>query len=356
MKIGILTFHCAYNYGAVLQAYALQEYLRLAGYDVEIIDYCPEYLATRRPSLWAALSVRHPIKTVKRLLRFKDNRRNYDRYVEFAEKYLVLSRKVSDISSMTSLLDTYSHIIVGSDQVWNEKYNGHDPVWYAAIKKEGQKYISYAASAGNIMDSDIESLSVSLSQFYAVSVREESTRVRLMSQTDIHITTVLDPSLLIDSSCWSKWMKPEAGRYILVYQGRMSSDAMRIASSLAAANSCEVISVDNYPNSFMKGVEHRDVGPDGFMSLIMNAVCVITTSFHGTALSISAEVPFYTVRLDDGADSRSYELLESLGISDRMISKDASVDLSEPDYSQVRDKLNVLRESSRIFLFKNLNG
>ena len=44
MKIGILTFHCAHNYGAVLQAYAIQEQLKLMGFDVEIINYRPIYL------------------------------------------------------------------------------------------------------------------------------------------------------------------------------------------------------------------------------------------------------------------------------------------------------------------------
>lgn len=39
MRIGILTFHNANNYGAVLQAYCLQETLRRIGFDVEIVDY-----------------------------------------------------------------------------------------------------------------------------------------------------------------------------------------------------------------------------------------------------------------------------------------------------------------------------
>ena len=39
MKIGILTFHRAHNYGAVLQCYALQEVLKGMGHDVEVIDY-----------------------------------------------------------------------------------------------------------------------------------------------------------------------------------------------------------------------------------------------------------------------------------------------------------------------------
>ena len=44
MKIGILTFHCAVNFGAVLQAFGLSQYLRSLGHDVSVIDYRPDYL------------------------------------------------------------------------------------------------------------------------------------------------------------------------------------------------------------------------------------------------------------------------------------------------------------------------
>ena len=37
MKIGILTFHYAHNYGAMLQAYALSTWLNNNGYDAVII-------------------------------------------------------------------------------------------------------------------------------------------------------------------------------------------------------------------------------------------------------------------------------------------------------------------------------
>ena len=39
MKVGILTFHDAHNYGAVLQAYALKKYIKQLGYDVNVINY-----------------------------------------------------------------------------------------------------------------------------------------------------------------------------------------------------------------------------------------------------------------------------------------------------------------------------
>ena len=38
MKIGIVTFVKCDNYGAELQAYALQKKLNLLGYDAEVID------------------------------------------------------------------------------------------------------------------------------------------------------------------------------------------------------------------------------------------------------------------------------------------------------------------------------
>ena len=38
MKIGIVTFHSAHNYGAVLQAWSLQQYLKQQGHEVEIVN------------------------------------------------------------------------------------------------------------------------------------------------------------------------------------------------------------------------------------------------------------------------------------------------------------------------------
>jgi len=60
MKIGTLTLHNANNYGAVLQAYALQKYLLNAGFETEIINY--------RPNLKASLAQRSFINKVLKYL------------------------------------------------------------------------------------------------------------------------------------------------------------------------------------------------------------------------------------------------------------------------------------------------
>ena len=66
MKIGILTFHCAHNYGAVLQCYATQEFLHSKGYDVEVINYRPKYLLSpyKLFTIWRFLS-KNPIRIIK---------------------------------------------------------------------------------------------------------------------------------------------------------------------------------------------------------------------------------------------------------------------------------------------------
>ena len=43
MKAAVVTFIRAYNYGAVLQCYALCKSLQKLGVDVETLDYCPRY-------------------------------------------------------------------------------------------------------------------------------------------------------------------------------------------------------------------------------------------------------------------------------------------------------------------------
>ena len=44
MRILTLTTYEGYNYGASLQAYALQHFLKLQGHDTAIIRFEPEYL------------------------------------------------------------------------------------------------------------------------------------------------------------------------------------------------------------------------------------------------------------------------------------------------------------------------
>lgn len=47
MKVGILTFHCVDNFGAMLQAYALKTFLMNNDINAEIVRYEPFWLTGR---------------------------------------------------------------------------------------------------------------------------------------------------------------------------------------------------------------------------------------------------------------------------------------------------------------------
>ncbi len=73
MKVGILTFQNANNYGAALQAFALCSTVRKLGYSAELIDYknssVTEYENPRLPHL--SETITNPVGSVFRLVTAK---------------------------------------------------------------------------------------------------------------------------------------------------------------------------------------------------------------------------------------------------------------------------------------------
>ena len=150
MKIGILTFHCAHNYGAVLQCYATQEFLRSKGYDVEIINYRPEYLL-RPYKLFdkTRFKANNPIQFIKKIIiELMIFKMRYKRWKGF-EKFINNRLSVGCVVTKNTLPSDCNAYIIGSDQVWNPRITrGFDSIYFAnfPFEKEEKKYISYAAS------------------------------------------------------------------------------------------------------------------------------------------------------------------------------------------------------------------
>ena len=150
MKIGLLTFHCAHNYGAVLQCYALQETLISMGHEVEVINYRPKYLIAsyKRFELhrFISLNLINSLKnSIKEALLAGRRFRRYKAFEEFITNRLNLSERVN-ANNIPSKYDIY---IIGSDQIWNPKITkGFDSVYWGQFKfpKERRRYIAYAAS------------------------------------------------------------------------------------------------------------------------------------------------------------------------------------------------------------------
>ena len=205
MKIGILTFHCAHNYGAVLQCYALQEVLKRMGHTVEVMDYRPAFLKTAYDIVsFRRIYSRNPLKILKSLvsefLCLPERIRRYKGFDSFIKNRLRLSSP-----DIPSDCDVY---IMGSDQIWNPGITqGFDGVYFGYLPADSEK----------------DYLQKALCNFDAVSVRETHLANLLQPLTEKKVSVVLDPTLLADSSVWNVFLgqRPMKRKYVLVYHGLM---------------------------------------------------------------------------------------------------------------------------------------
>lgn len=354
MKIGILTFSAAHNFGAVLQCFGLYKTVQQLGFDVEVIDYRPDYLAAYKPVFgWRQYVNRHLISLPSRYAIYRYWRKIYDGYMNFKSDNMNMTDAIYDRTTLKEILTNFDLIIIGSDQVWNNNFNGDDQIWYG-IPSCRTKWITYAASAGNVAKwLEKENLPELLENFASISARETELAHavdQILKRTGT--PTVVDPSLLGNPMIWDKWKKTVIeGDYILTYQARESDDVFRIAEDVKRQLNCErIIPIDFYGNVSRLGYTAFVASPEKFISLIANAKCVVTTSFHGTAFSVILKTPFYTLRLNDGADMRSENLLNNLGLTDRLIDRNLTPDFRIPDFTNALNKLGELRNESLDYL------
>lgn len=365
MKIGILTFHLAHNYGAVLQAYALQEVLKKEGHEVEIINYRPSCIEDvyRLFSLRIYKNDRLAGKIRRfagRMVTFWARCKRYRKFEQFIKLHLSLSKECSrDKSGIPKGYDVY---VFGSDQIWNPRLShGLDEVYLGRFQCEnGARKVAYAASMGTeymLGDPERNLLAESLKFFYAVGVREESLR-GLLSDLRIDSTVVLDPTLIVERGIFDCLaVKPVCPfRYVLLYRLEKDAHAFDFARQIALQLGAEVVEITPY-KIWLRDKGRRIVSaisPEEFCGWFKYAACVISISFHGTAFSVIFRKDFYCLK--SPLQDRSRNLLESLGLGGRLIASDSPVVFKQVDYSEAEKKMEKLKEISKDFLLNAING
>lgn len=351
MKIGILTFHYAYNYGGILQAYALQEYLKTKGHVVEFVNYKNKsvqdyyrYINLKRiPTNHLSSCLKYVLTSLSRLP-FRVVR--YKRMKNFIHKYIV--------ESSNECLDKYDLVIVGSDQVWNiDITGGFDAYYWGDV--HAKRIVSYAASFNKeyIPGSLILDIKRRLANFKAISVREDSLKDIFQPLTSKKINVVLDPTLLAPVSIWKQFKKKSlsSNKYILVYALRDEDKLMSSLKILQQETHLEYILLRGAETwKYSKHIK-QFADPGDFVSLFQNAEFVITTSFHGTVFSILFHKSFYTLKCNDGNNSRVESLLKSVGLNDRLVEKYPEGGfLQTINFTDVDKKLLAYRQQSIIYL------
>jgi hypothetical protein len=362
MKICTITCHDVYNHGASLQAYALMKYLINCGNEVEIIDYKPNYLNKH----YNLLSIDNPkwekniitksiyltIKLPKRLL----GRRRKVAFDTFTSKYLRLTKERytsnEELKKNVPISDVY---ICGSDQIWNSLHqNGKDPAFYLDFVPEGKIKASYAASFATDTISEVikPEIKKRIKRLDAVSVRERS-GVEILKKLNINNSVnVVDPVFLLDKREWDKLGKEEfKDKYILIYDFDDSKLIREIALKLQKLKGYKIYSINpgrlGYADRYFKYV-----GPETFVALVKNANFVISNSFHAAVFSIIYEIDFAIVNRNEPINTRMRDLLEDLGLNDRLVDEKNNLDklLDKIDYKDINGKLNKKIKFSKQFL------
>ena len=209
-SVGIITYHAAYNFGSVLQAYATQKAIEKLGYEATIINYRP---ATQRNYYelyrWK-ISTKFLVKDLTMLPVQRMRRLRRERYEAFiASKMNLTEMKYIDRRELTALSDCFDVYVSGSDQIINkhsnelesDSWDAMDP--YLLMFTEKRK-VSYASSPANMTVEEMKRIAPKLSRFDALSAREPDASKLMEELTSKKVETVLDPTLLLDSNEWAK--------------------------------------------------------------------------------------------------------------------------------------------------------
>ena len=349
MRIGILTFHRALNYGAVLQCYALQSVLQSLGHDVKVIDYRqPDVELAYKPIVlsWLLKKLPFPHKLLPYLKDAARMRRRHKLFKPFEKQYLSLTSN----AYTDSIPDDFDAYVVGSDQVWRLCQDGRPDRFYSGDFARGanSRLIGYAVSSTqrSVETMGAENLGHAIGRFDSFSFREANYASLTKKMTGLDVETTIDPTLLVDEKVWHEMADSPRRhkKYVLVYEVRTLAECpdmlIRRATALAGRIGAEVVDVSRL-----------EIGVGEFVSYFRNAAAVVTSSFHATAFSIIFERPFYTYVLNDGKDSRYVDLLTSLGLSDLLKTKDDELmGLPDVDFLSAKKILTDMRAASMDFL------
>lgn len=345
-KVGILTFHYANNYGAVLQAYALRKKINdLGGYEAELINYVPQGYAYSLP-----------INSEVDYEQMLEKRRIFERFL--IERCGVNKPMIHKITG-----NEYDYYCVGSDQVWNLQSGiVIEDYFFANLDADACKF-AYAASIGmstHVAKGYADVFAKYVPKFKAVSLREEEQVEFIESTCKLSCKTVADPSLLLTPEDYEEVMCQDSLRtkpFIFFFWLQHDHELLKgveFVNILSRKYELEV--VHSIPNAtscmfakdggcmIYEGVEH-------FLWYIKHAQIVVTNSYHATLFSMQFQTNFFVFPVEQ-MRSRIDMLSEKYGIGERLIEKYMGSDEIEQkmDFEYIQNIIQKERADAMIYL------
>lgn len=344
-KIATVTFHMAWNYGAILQTYALQIAIQGLGYSSEVWNYDCKNIS----ACYAPINTCGWMGFIKSILLHRQLSRKDKNFRRFILQNIQLSKAITK-DNQKEMASAYDAFVVGSDQVWNYRLTGGDETYFLKFAPK-HKRLSYAASLGlhGYPDEWKQLYGKNLQQFAVLSTREEAGAKVLEKLVQRQANVDIDPVFLISRKQWDAVSAPVKKKkdYIFLYMpGRC---CLKFAKELSVKDHIDIINI-----AYDISLRHReknigdvriDTAPDEFLTLLREAKYVVTGSFHATALSLIFHKKFM-VEPPPTDGGRITGILDLVGLSDCLYHGQDVDSWPEIDWQEVDRRIAEMRSES----------
>ena len=317
MKIALVSLPFTWNYGGILQHYALQKVLKERGYEVHILT-----IRKRRSNNIEQSLVAFKWKVIEALGAF--GMFGYHKLIDVVN---FKSNFMDNITTSFFTLDEAKQyieanqikkVVVGSDQIWNkEATHSIDVSFLNFTKPVNFKKYSYAPSfardAVSYTFEEKKLIRKLLQELEVVSVRESSGVKILKESFECTGTHVLDPTLLLDFGAYefnSDNVTPISGNYVFSYILDENEDKSKFVNYIGNSFNANV-------ENFVKKKGYR--GVESWIDGIKNSRFVVTDSFHGMCFAILFKKDFLVISNQSRGRDRFYSLLNLLNLENRII-------------------------------------
>lgn len=362
-KCLIVTFQNAFNYGAMLQCYALQHILEENKIEVKVLNYKNNIISDFYKIFYYPKNEKFLKKYLKpsisALYFFKQLYGRNNKFKRFLKDNINLTECYTKKELKSINFGKDVTLIAGSDQIWNtDLTNGFDDIYYLNFSNSSRK-ISYAASIGkNEFDSEfLNNAKECLDDFSYISVREETGKIEIENKLNKEVDVVLDPTLLIERNEWEKNISYNEikEKYIFVYMP--NDDVIKTAKYISEKENLKIVNISKKNYFGKKEINKFKSDPFEFLTLLYNAEYIITTSFHATSFSIIFNKKII-VFPPKGLSSRITDLAKKLELQDIIYNKFEELEMkkynNKIDYENSNKLLSRLRVKSIEKLLNNI--
>lgn len=354
-KVQLTTLHSQNNnFGSVLQAYALYQYTKQLGYDVEVLNYRPYY---SNGSKDIKAFIKKIIVNTMFLSYYISRSRRFNEFLK-QEKQTKKFTSYEELEKNHPEADIY---MIGSDQVWNTSFLcGKDPTYYLEYTDSPNK-MSYAASMGRFVNSqeEINRTKELTKDFKFISLREDKSAIQLQQAGRTDAKYVLDPVFLLSYSDYQNLHvknKQIEDDYILAYVIHRDKFISQVIDEIVKITGKKVIQVGGFSSKCNYDSFPRGSGPREFLTLVENASFIVTSSFHGTAFAHIYQKQFAIV-MPSSNTLRLENILETAGTTNRVVKEISDIERicnRKIDYNEVNQRLNKKIQESREYLKESL--